>query len=711
MKISLNAFISETHRHFGKYSPHQQSRMMFKFSVALSFFSLVLILTGLFVDQFHSEDPAQIKMENGRTYFGPGIVIGHDRLKLAYPECHVPEIRARMNSKMFNFKGISFSEMKAGPTGADEVFDAFVSPGDNSVSTHYFGNFNTFYYMSLIARVLSWMGLGFQALSLIVMVWKQTPPTSFLTRTPVFDQTDSQRAWGVAHHILALVASVCLIVNLCVVSMYLDLLVGRVIELSFELCNFDPGLDELETLKLFGHFLEDYSDVNGVTGSMYRLAMGLTMIQVTFVFYLGISKVRSSGNNTSYSLPIAKVRQLPWYCAIWRLRYSFAFFIVATVLNRVASLISREEGYPLNIYFFNSVASVKTGTGSVLTGSLSDFIMDKTSKFYVSERITRSTLSAAVPLVLALCIGSTDPQRFLSKVIQLAGIVGFLKSFTAISTVVPVPATPIAMPICYTAPASWSFSYVISGKASCNHIMFSLDAAVITLGIMVILLYIRYGQAIKKFVAYSVLLIMLGCCLVLPIAARLSYSVNVVIAFFVVALLVITQSQAFKLLFQLEVSEIDFTADIRKLRIVPGEVLNDKVIPNLRECVKRLEQYRMATKDATGLRLTPGDVEEIKVIYSTVGEALRVAKNAKPAEQTSSVGFLRRNDIPNNSAPTPPEADGDIDDVIKMMIHGQEPRPIVEVVVTGNQGQVIHETPVPLIISPNNENLQSEKST
>ena len=709
--VSLNAAGSGLSRHFGKYTPHQQSRIMFKFSVALSFFSLALIVSGFFIDQFHSEDPEEIKMEDGQTYHGPGIVIGHNRMKLTYPECHVPEIRARQNSKMFNFKGITFEDMNSGQTGTDEVFDAFVRPGDNTVSSHYFGSFKTFYQMSLAARVLSWMALGFQLLSIAVMLWKQTPPASFLTRTPIFNQTEEQRVWGVVHHFLALLAAACLLADLCVVSMYLDLLVGRVIELSFELCNFNPGLSELQTLKLFGNFLENYSDVNGVTGSMYRLAMGLTMIQVTFVFYLGISQVRSLTGENSFTLPIAKLRQLPWYCAIWRLRVSVIFLIVAFIINRLAALISRDEGYPLNIYFFNTVASTTTGTGSVQTGSLSDLMMDWTSKFYISEKLTQSTLLASVPLLFALCIGSTDPHRFFSKGIQLVGVIFFLKSFTSLSTIVPVPATPISRPHCYEPPPSWDFVYFISGKAGCNHINFSLEAAGCTLAFGVLFMYIRYGQAIKKLVAFTALTLLLGICLILPIAARLTYSVNVAIGFFTVGLLVVTQSPAFKMLFKFEQSHGDFTKEIRKLTFSPGEVLNDKVIPNLQECIKRIEMYRMATRDASGLRLTSNDVEEIKLIYNTVGDALRIAKIAKPMERTSSVGFIRRADVPNEKElPTPPANDDDVDDVINMMIRGQERGAIAQVVVTGTDGQVIHATTVPLAISPNADNLQRENT-
>ena len=711
MKVSLNAFIAELRRHFGKYTPYQQNRIMFRFSLALSLFSLALITTGIFVDQFHSEDPNRMTLTNGKTYFGPGLVIGHTGMKLVFPECTVSDVAVKQNSRMFSHKGITFEELTEGPSGSDEVFDAFINPGRDTVSEHYFGDLNTFYKMSLAAKGLSWAAFALQVLSVLFMLKSQTSPASFLTKTPVFDQNESQRAWGVSHHVLTVASAVCLVACLCVVSMYLDLLVGRVIEHSFDLCYFDPDLDELETLKLFGSFLQDYSDVNGVTGAVYKLSIMFTMIQVTFVFYLGINRMRSESRSNSLSLPPQILRELPWYASFWRLRFSIFFVLIGTLVNQGAALYSREAGYPLNMYFFRTVSSKATGTGSVDTGSLSDFVMDQLSKFYISEEISRSSLTASVLIVFALAIGSTDPQRFVSKVFQLSGIVLYLKSFISIASLVPVPATAISRPYCFDPlPASfWSFKTFFSRAAQCNHLMFSLDAAGCTLGIMIMFMYIRYGQAVQKLIAYAVLAVTLIVCLLLPVAARINYTSNVVIAFFVVCLLVITQSQAFKVLFRFEAPPTDFTKSIRKLQFTPGEVLNDKIIPNLQECVRRIEMYRMATKEASGLRLTVFDIDELRGIYRSVGDAIRVARSAKPMERTSSIGFIRPRGISGSEGnETPPTNDRDVNDMIQAMIRGQPQRgPVAEVSVTNADGEVVHATPIPLTISSQIDNLQS----
>jgi hypothetical protein len=684
---------------------------MFKFNLALSFFSLSLIMTGIFVDQFHSEDPARIELKDGGTYFGAGIIIGHNDMTLTYPECDVPEREVRQNSILFDSKGTSYKMMSEGPTGTDEVFDAFLDPGDHSVSKSFFGNFLSFYRMSIAARVFSWVALGAQSLSLIIMIWTQTTPATFLTGTPMFDQDAKQRVWGIFHHCLSLLVAICLLADICVVSLYLDLLVGRVIELSFELCNFNPGLNELDTLKLFGTFLQSYSDVNGATGALFKVAMCLIMIQFTLVFYLGIRQVRSLNSRNDSSIPINTLKQLPWYCSIWRLQFSIFFCVVGTLVNQAAALYSREAGYSLNLYFFRSIASTESGTGSTTTGSLSDFIMDQTSKFYISEAIPNNATFLGVPIVLALAFASVDPSRFLSKVMQLCGIVMFLKSFCSISTLVPVPATVISRPYCYDPPPAslWSWRSFLSRAAQCNHLMFSLPAAGSTIGIMIIMMYVRYGQAVKKAVAYTFLLLVLAGSLVTPIAARVNYSSNVFIALFIVTLLVTSQSQAFKVLFQCETGPPDFTTALSKLNFSAGEVLNDKVIPNLQECVKRLQMYRLATADAVGLRLSTEELQEMRSLYEAVGNAIKVARVAKPAEKRSSVGLMRKSTVGVPLSNTPPIKEKEIDDMITAMLEVRNHEAVAQVVVREGESRFIHETPIPISISPVSNDPQRGK--
>ena len=697
MKVSMNAFIAEVRRHFGKYSPANQSRMLFKFSLAMSVFALALISLGIFVDQFHSEDPTNLTLSDGLVYNGPGIIIGHSRLKLTYPECDTPERSMREDSVLFSHKGVSFQQLGQGPIEGDEVYNHFLDPGDMSVSKRFFGSFSSFARMSIASKAFAWAAFGLQALSVILSIWTRTPPASFMTHTPIFNHSDSQRVWGTVHHALTVLAAICLLVDLAIVSVYLDLVVGRIIELSFELCNFHPGLSEFDLLKLFGRFMADYSDVDGITGSLYRLAATLTLVQTTFVFFLGTDQVRSQSATTGYSLPASKLRQLPWFCSIWRLRWSVLFFVCGVVFNQAAALYSRSEGYPLNLYAFESIGSAETGTGSTVTGTLSDFLMDITANFYVSETVSDAATLGTVPLVLALAVGSTDPHRFISKLVQLLGIIFFSKGFFSISTLVPTPASVISRPYCYDPPEAdlWSLRGFFSRGAQCNHLMFSLPAALCTLSLMVIMMYMRYGPSLRRGIAYVVLFVLVLGCLMLPVAARVNYTSNVLVAFFFIALLVVAQSGAFKLLFRFESLPVSFTAGMTKLRFKPGEVLNDKIIPTIAECVRRIQMYTQATAEAPALRMAPGDLQEVLLLYRTVGDAVRIARVAKPAEKLSSAGFVRAAKPLRREVETPDEP---VEDLIDMMLHNNSRQP----------GKEVEATPVLISISPKGDLPQSE---
>jgi hypothetical protein len=172
-----------------------------------------------------------------------------------------------------------------------------------------------------------------------------------------------------------------------------------------------------------------------------------------------------------------------------------------------------------------------------------------------------------------------------------------------------------------------------------------------------------------------------------------------------------TQSQAFKLLFKFDAPQTDFTKEIRKLQFTPGEVLNDKIIPNLQECVRRVHMYRMATKEASGLRLTTADIMELRGIYKSVGQAIRVARAAKPMEPTSPVGFRRPlGKSMDEGRPTPPDENGDVSAMIQGMLHGQTTGPVAELSVTDSDGAVVQATPIPLGISPQTDALQSESA-
>ena len=251
MVLSFNGFVAEVRRHFRKYSPFQQSRILFKFSLAISVLALVLIGTGIFVDQLHNEDAEDTVLPNGLTFHAAGALVGHKSIGLEFPNCETPETPKRENSILFDPHGVKFKELMNGVTGTDEVYDFFVEPGDDSIAAQFFGSFYSYWVLGTVGQIFAFCAAGLLVLSLGISAVTRTPPNSFLSSEPTFGQTKSQMTWGAIHHSLTILAVICLMTDLAVVSTYVDLVLGRVIELSFELCNFNPGgTTELDVLKV-----------------------------------------------------------------------------------------------------------------------------------------------------------------------------------------------------------------------------------------------------------------------------------------------------------------------------------------------------------------------------------------------------------------------------------------------------------------------------
>ena len=705
MGVSIDGFSKELRRHFGKYTPTQKSRMMFKFSIAFSIFSLSLTATGLFVDQLHSEDPSDIELKNGLTYHAPGIIVGNTGFHLIFPDCETPETAVRERSRLFSPKGVSFELLTGGPIEDDEVFNTFLNPGDDSVSQHYFGKFEAFYKMGKLSRYCGIFALFLQILAVIISIVTKTPPSSFLSSRPTFGHSSAEHFWGGLHHGLMMVSIVFLLVGLSIASTFLDLCIGRIIEMSFELCNFSPYTEELDIMKLYGNFLQHHSNVNGATGGLFRIAIVLSMVQMTLIFFQGIDQVRSDSGNTNTNVPASKLRQLPWYTSIWRMRFSLLFLIVAVTMDTLTSFYTRKHGFVLNVYAWRTVGSIRTGTGSTNTGALSDMIMDKTAKYYISESIPSSIAYGWIPLLLALCIGSTDPVKFLSKLTQLSAVLIALRSFFALSSISPIPSTVISRPYCYEQPdAQFSMSTLLDGSIQCNHLMFSIHAAFTTLAIAVVIMYIRYGPLLQRTGAYIVLVGMAIICAMLPIVARMNYSEDCLIAFFIAILLVYSQSAAWKILFRFE-----FTLITKKY--TSGEILADKIIPTLNECISRMNMYQVASSNMPLLEVSKSEIEEIKKLYQTVGESIKIAKTAKPIEPMSSIGLPV--DITKKSPKATDTPPGDAGDIINSIIASQrmaitlvEPTPIPIPTILEDNTQISLTSQQ--MLTPNNDTTKDE---
>jgi hypothetical protein len=148
---------------------------------------------------------------------------------------------------------------------------------------------------------------------------------------------------------------------------------------------------------------------------------------------------------------------------------------------------------------------------------------------------------------------------------------------------------------------------------------------------------------------------------------------DVFVGILIAGLLVFTQSPAFKMLFRFEKPPPDIDHSVTKLNFQPGEILNDKVIPIMMECLRRIQLYRIAAINLPGLAIDPAELYEIKVLYKQLGNAVDSAKAAKPLEPMSPHGQLRKlRSFNEGGSETPPGTE--INDIIAILAHPEPPQ-------------------------------------
>jgi len=363
------------------------------------------------------------------------------------------------------------------------------------------------------------------------------------------------------------------------------------------------------------------------------------------------------------------------------MRYAVLLLLIGIGAEIASSVYTRINGYPINVRMYNEVVSARTGSGLSPSGALPDWLLDIAATYYISDSVPFMVTMGWLMVVFLLSIGSMDPWRFLSKFVQLLGIIFVLRAIIALCSIYPVPSTVLTNPDCYDDPMNGGthFNFKSREALSCNHTMFSIFSAITTLCIWVLILYVRFGPLKKwKFLAYTILIIDNIVCVLLPVIGRVNYSVEVFVGAMVAAILVMSQSGAFKLLFRFE-QNFDSKLIMQQVN-GEAELLNDRVIPALDETKQRIDSYARAAKYIAGLKMDPEELKEISNLYKSLGEAIEKAKVAKPVAPMSAAGIpIARPPDSGGDVPEDPEipqthndGEDDADELVNMIAKSQD---------------------------------------
>ena len=641
---------------FGKYNNLEKSAILWKMCLAVTVFSITLSLLGLIRDQYDNDDEVVVKLEGFEVTI-PALTVSTRTLELGVDGCENGWKVNPTDSKLHSIGGMSFSELADGAP-EDPAAQYFLDDSKRLISTSHSGNFTEIHNRAMVARILSIIGVSFQILALLLMVFGRTHPSPLFANRPLFEQPDSKHFIGGIVGVALLLAGLCLFTSLGIMSSLMPAILSRVGNFALDWCSDSPfdhyarGQSKLDYMIFLGNYIQDKADAQGVTFMTFAISIFLIYLELVVVFYLSMDQVLSQAR-IDYALPDSQLRALPWYSKIRPLWVSIVFLICSIVVNCATVYSARVRGYPLNLFFYNykflNQAASASDNGS---WSLPDAVLDYLHTYVVDKSVVKMMLAAWIPLMAFVGLGSVDTKLYLSKVIEGLGTLLLLGALIGIFTVPTTPAFVLQKPQCYSPPTRPpTFIQFISISESCNDQMYSIYSILITFPIMMIGFYSRYGAITRKKIAYLGLALACIGSMFTVVATRQQYVVDVYIGVVVTVLYALSQTPSFKLLFR-------FGTVHPGLFHTEPVVLSDKVVPVIEDCTNRFELFFMAG-DVSGL--SGPELQKIADEFNNLLEAIEYAKSHGISEtatdipidvssQEALIGDAERGSISSSSA-------------------------------------------------------------
>lgn len=603
---------------FAKYSDPEKAGILWKVSLALTVFSIVLCVTGLFLDRYDLDDEVTLNLE-GHPVIIPSISIRSTSIRLGSEGCDAYKVDPS-GSALHSGKGITFSELAKGAKG-DLAAEFFVDDGNRLIANTHMGEFSSYATRGLAARILAIISISLQGIALVWMVVFKVAPSPFFFNRPLFSQSRDQHVKGAVAMLLLMSSGVLLFASNVVVSTFVVPLMARVVNFALDWCAGSPfdaiaprQQAKLEYMLFMGRYIQEHGNATGVTFISYAVGISLIFFLALLVTYLGILHVRAL-SRVQAQLPKSQLHLLSWYCRIWDLKYSLLLLVCAIIANCATAYSARVRGYELNIYFYNHTFG---GDAASRSWSLRDFILDSTHQYVMDKSLVKMLTAFWVPVLVVVGAATVDYTRYMSKVVQSLGMLILGSAIVGIMTVPPTPAFVLQKPQCFEPPhRPPTFTQFFSVSESCNDQLYSLYSVLIMVPVMMAMMYVRYGAVRRKKMAMLALVLMAVGSGYILVATRQQYTVDVYIGTVVSVMFVLSQAAALKLLFRFGVVH----PGMREKKAIS---LSDKVVPGLDDVIKRLELHFMAGDAARPA--TKDEVRQMRAEFERVIEAVAFAK-------------------------------------------------------------------------------------
>jgi hypothetical protein len=258
---------------------------------------------------------------------------------------------------------------------------------------------------------------------------------------------------------------------------------------------------------------------------------------------------------------------------------SIIICLVGFSVTAVGGNVARRRGVKMNRYPFE----VEGGSKSFID----DVVISHTDEYFFSTAgIVDAAVMVFMPILVTVAISAYDRIRFLSKFLEIMGIIFFMRGISVMATIMPTLFNVLQHPQCWDKPGN-SIKDMLAEKEFCNDLMFSGHTVFAFLPATIFVYSIVYGPyAYKPLIVGSALLIATALSSLI-VVGRLHYTADVIVAITITTLLVTMNAPVWKLQFSFRKSQVTSIAAIDK---VPGY---------LELCIERLNVFTQTVQEST----------------------------------------------------------------------------------------------------------------
>jgi hypothetical protein len=409
--------------------------------------------------------------------------------------------------------------------------------------------------------------------------------------------------------------------------------------------------EQLKLMQFIGRFLTDRKHVS-FSWSFYLLMASMALnLTVLFVLYWNDNKaarakveaVDAPSSVTSQAAARAEAgwKQLPTHCRVRSIWTSAFIFLGGMGVTAIGGNVARRRGVKMNRHPFEVAGAPQT--------FIDDVVISHTQNYFFS---TGGIVDAAVlvftPIMIMLAIVSIDRLKFASKVMELYGIIFFMRGLAVMATIMPTLYNVLQHPQCWDVPGN-KLADMLAEKEFCNDCMFSGHTVFCFFPALIFVYSIIYGPYSYKPLLIASVLLSATLLTSLIVVGRLHYTSDVVVAIVLTFLLVIMNAPVWKLLFSFRKSQLG----VGSLSAI------DKVPGFLEMCVERLNLYTTTVEESA----EDGDNKEswskVDAIYAQLGELIEAASTQAAADEEEDHDI----DLLNNS--------------IEEILHSEESKPLL----------------------------------